>query len=191
MDDERCQVHMRTAPTEEEVETHKEEDERPLSSSGEFQYIKIHGSMNWRKPDGSKVMVIAGRKKEDISAEPLLHWYFQKFEKVLQEEDIHLLVIGYGFGDPHVNEVLSQAFSKRNLRCSVLYPWGWEQLRRRIRERGNKLKASGETDYSETVLEGICRGQIFDFDLIEAFPPPGDVPETEHAVRLREAFGPS
>ena len=191
MDDPRSQDHIRTVPTEKEVEKHEEEDEQKLSSSGELQYIKIHGSMNWRNADGSNVMVIAGRKKEYISAEPLLNWYFQKFEKVFREDDIHLLVIGYGFGDPHVNKVLAKAISEHNLKCSVVYPPGWDQLRRRIRERGHQLKESGEPDHSETILEGICRGQILDFDLRQAFPPPGDAPETEHAIRLREAFGPS
>jgi len=66
MDDERSQDHIRIVPAEEKVEKHKEEDERPLSSSGELQYIKLHGSMNWRERDGSMVMVIAGHKIEHI-----------------------------------------------------------------------------------------------------------------------------
>ena len=191
LDDERSQIHIRTVPTEEEVEKHKEEDERPLSSSGEFQYIKIHGSMNWRKEDGSIIMIIAGNKIEHIWTVPLLDWYFRKFRQVFEEENIHLLTIGYGFGDPHVNQVLAKAIEDRNLGCSVVYPAGLDQLQQSIKRRGQVLKESGEEDYAETLLAGIYRGEIFDFDLTDAFPPRGDAPETEHAVRLREAFGPS
>jgi hypothetical protein len=57
--------------------------------------IKLHGSANWRVPDGSATMVMGDHKTATIAASPLLAWYIDIFETVLRVGDVHLMVIGY------------------------------------------------------------------------------------------------
>lgn len=71
----------------------------------ECHYVKLHGSLNWRSFDGSDAMVIGDRKEEQINKEPLLKWYFEIFKEVLFQTERKLMVIGYGFGDEHINGV--------------------------------------------------------------------------------------
>jgi SIR2-like domain len=85
-------------------------------------YIKLHGSMNWRTSDGREVMVIGGDKPGQIGREPLLDWYFEIFQRVLSAPRRRLLVIGYGFGDDHVNESIARAIMEQGLRLCVICP---------------------------------------------------------------------
>lgn len=67
--------------------------------------IKLHGSMSWRTHDGD--LVVMGSKKEDqIKRSELLESYQEHFARHVATSCFKLLVIGYGFGDAHVNSVL-------------------------------------------------------------------------------------
>ena len=110
---------------------------------------------------------------------------------MLTTPGLHLCVIGYGFGDPHINAMLAEAIDKSKLVLSVVYPGTRDQLVENIRERGKQLGEEGEADLSESLIRGLNRGKLFDFDLKKAFPRPGDAGETYEARQLREAFGPS
>jgi hypothetical protein len=68
--------------------------------------------MNWRTVDGKEAMVIAGSKRDQIRNIPLLDWYFEKFETVLSMSNMRLLVIGYGFHDEHINEVVAGSIKR-------------------------------------------------------------------------------
>jgi hypothetical protein len=103
-----------------EAERRQHEESHP---SNRLYYIKLHGSMNWqREVGGRKVMVIGGDKLTQIRSEPLLNWYYKIFEQVLSCQNQRLLVIGYGFGDPHINEVLLKAVHEHKLRLYVVSP---------------------------------------------------------------------
>lgn len=79
--------------------------------------------MNWqRKVGGRKVMVLGGDKLTQICSEPLLKWYYQTFKQVLCCQNRRLLVIGYGFGDPHINEVILKAVREHGLRLYIVSP---------------------------------------------------------------------
>lgn len=151
-----------------------------------LQYIKLHGSMNWRAAGGSQAMVIAGRKLEQIKSIPLLNWYLDKFRDVLTTPGLHLCVIGYGFGDPHINAMLAEAIDKSKLVLSIVYPGAWDQLVENIRKRGEQLEEEGEADLSESLIRGLNGDTLFDFDLKKAFPRPGDAGETYEAKQLRK-----
>ncbi len=89
-----------------------------LMSTKNFYYIKLHGSFNWKRSDGTDALVIGKDKKEQISREPLLRSYFDIFKAVLSQENKKLFVIGYGFGDPHINEIIANSISVgSNLKC--------------------------------------------------------------------------
>jgi hypothetical protein len=85
-------------------------------------YVKLHGSMNWRTSDGREVLVIGGDQPGQIGREPLLDWYFEIFQQVLSTPHRRLLVIGYGFGDEHVNEVIARAITQHGLCLFVICP---------------------------------------------------------------------
>ncbi len=85
-----------------------------------FNLIKLHGSVNWRSTDGSEAMVMGRRKPLTIARSPLIGWYHQVFERVLFSGDVRLMVIGYGWGDEHINEPIAEAVRNYGLQ---VYSW--------------------------------------------------------------------
>jgi hypothetical protein len=85
-----------------------------------FFCLKLHGSQNWRDSSGHHRMVIGTRKADFIRSEPLLRWYFEVFREVLLSRRHRILVIGYGFGDSHVNDVLAEAAANGKLELVIL-----------------------------------------------------------------------
>ena len=86
-------------------------------------YIKLHGSFGWRSQDGSNVMVIGQGKEGMIEKEPLLHWYISLFSEILNyRKSQKLVVIGYGFGDEHINTIIADAINHQDLKLFVVSP---------------------------------------------------------------------
>ncbi len=85
-----------------------------------FNLIKLHGSTNWRSSDGLASMVIGRRKPLTIARSPLLGWYHRVFERVLFDGDVRLMVIGYGWGDEHINAPIAEAVRNYGLQ---IYSW--------------------------------------------------------------------
>jgi hypothetical protein len=86
---------------------------------GAFNVIKLHGSFNWRTPDGRNAMIIGTEKTAQIAAFPLLGLYWQIFRAVLQAGNVRLMAVGYGFGDEHVNAVVADAVENYGLRVFI------------------------------------------------------------------------
>ncbi|MDP2383706.1 MAG: SIR2 family protein [Nitrospirota bacterium] len=97
---------------------HAFSDERSES----FVYVKLHGSYNWFGKHGGDVMVVGNAKTEAIEGEPLLRWYQELFREAINEPDRKLVVIGYGFGDEHINKEIADAIAKNGLRLYVISP---------------------------------------------------------------------
>lgn len=93
-------------------------------------YVKLHGSMNWMKNDGSRVMISGANKEGKISTEPLLAGLWNCFESQCSKEGVKILCIGYGFGDSHVNNVLSEALAKKNAELVIVSPSAWESRKK-------------------------------------------------------------
>jgi hypothetical protein len=74
-------------------------------------YYKLHGSSNWRTSDNSALLILGAEKSTDISRIPLLTWYQTEFARLSQQSPVRIMVIGYGFGDPHINDLLIAAAS--------------------------------------------------------------------------------
>jgi hypothetical protein len=55
------------------------------------------------------MLVMGGNKAASINRHPLLTWYHEQFEAYMSEPDSRLMVIGYGFADPHINETIERA----------------------------------------------------------------------------------
>ena len=110
--------HLRL-PTEEELEPRKLELWR--KGFAQIAYVKLHGSQGWVSHNSSDAMVIGTQKAHRIESEPLLKWYFSLFEQVLNRPETRLLVIGYGFGDMHINKCIVDAI-KNGLKLYVISP---------------------------------------------------------------------
>ena len=89
-------------------------------STSEFNYIKLHGSFNWRSSTGSEAMVIGMDKESSINREPLLKSYLEIFREALSYPNRRLIIIGYSFRDKHINEVIKDAINNFRLKVIVV-----------------------------------------------------------------------
>jgi len=90
------------------------------------QYIKLHGSYGWKHSShigGQDAMVLGINKEDILTKEPLLKGYFNLFKNTINQKYKRLLIIGYGFNDPHINRIISQAVKNKNkLKLHIITP---------------------------------------------------------------------
>jgi hypothetical protein len=90
-------------------------------------YYKLHGSSNWR--DGASSLLIMGENKgTQIDGVALLDWYRQQFREMLSRPDSRLMIIGYGFRDPHINEILVRG-TQNGAKLFIVDPGGVDALK--------------------------------------------------------------
>jgi hypothetical protein len=95
--------------------------EEPFQSNATMQpYYKLHGSTGWVTADGQRLLVIGRDKTGIIGRHPILRWTYQRFEEYLRRPETRLMVIGYGFGDEHINQSLIDAHEARLLTLMYL-----------------------------------------------------------------------
>lgn len=88
-------------------------------------FIKLHGSTNWKDTGANAdLMIMGGGKAEAIQAIPVLRRYHEYFAEHVQRADTRLTVIGYGFGDDHINGVLKDGIQNHELKMYVIDPRG-------------------------------------------------------------------
>jgi SIR2-like domain len=119
---------------------------------GRQPYFKLHGSQNWRRALGgsSEMLIMGGNKPGLIDKFPLLKWYREEFRRRLTVPESKLLVIGYSFGDDHINQTLKLAVSEANLRVFIVDPQGVNVLDKNYRHVGtSSIYQPGE------LLQGI------------------------------------
>jgi SIR2-like domain len=101
-------------------------DERPASSfqatSGRIRIVKLHGSHTWLNSEGVPVMVLGINKSQTIAGSWLLTEYQNMFEAALGSGGVRLLVMGYSFGDKHINELIATAASRHQCKIFVWNP---------------------------------------------------------------------
>src|SRR5205085_3568151 len=76
------------------------------SAKGGVTYIKLHGSTNWRRPRAN-VVVLGGAKEAAIRQFRILRMNNAVFRAAMRQSDARLLVVGYGFGDDHINKTIA------------------------------------------------------------------------------------
>lgn len=150
--------------------------ERAFKDHAGLVYIKLHGSYGWKSSDGSNQMVIGKNKSELIEGEPLLKWYFELFQKAIAEGSKKILIVGYGFGDQHINKVLVDGVEKYGLQIYVINTRSREKLIQHFKRGGHF--------YALPILKGL-RG-YFPYQLKEIFP--GNQEETIHFKNIQEAL---
>ncbi len=118
-----------------------------------FFYIKLHGSYTWISSQGSDLLVIGRGKTAKIKNEPLLKWYFELFQEVLFKPNRKILIIGYGFRDDHINEVLSEAISRYGLEIYIVSPVSPEKFKNNLIRTSRYKIWLGLTGYFPFTLE--------------------------------------
>jgi hypothetical protein len=86
-------------------------------------YFKLHGSSNWRALSGMTVLIMAENKGTQIDGVALLDWYRTEFRTRLSQPDAKLMIIGYSFRDPHINEIIA-ACVPTGLKLFIIDPAG-------------------------------------------------------------------
>lgn len=108
-------------------------DESCFSVSSNIQpYFKLHGSSNWVDSDAQELLVMGGNKASIIDRYPILKWNHQQFKEYLSPSDTRLMVIGYSFGDDHINNVIREAVVGGNLGIFVIDPSGVDVIDKNI-----------------------------------------------------------
>ena len=70
---------------------------------------KLHGSSNWRDGANGSLLIMGGEKAREIQSHEILGRYAHEFQSQLSTPHTRLMVIGYGFRDPHINAVITAA----------------------------------------------------------------------------------
>jgi hypothetical protein len=92
---------------------------------------KLHGSYNWfAEPYGERLLVMGGSKTASINAFRVLARYEEEFHAMLSQPDAHLMVIGYSFGDSHINGAIQTAATK-GLRIFIIDTLGVDVIDKR------------------------------------------------------------
>lgn len=84
---------------------------------------KLHGSVNW-KEGGTDMLVLGGNKAGVIAGTRLLNWYADEYRRYLNMPDARLMVIGYGFRDDHINQIVLDTWRRTGLRMFIVGPSG-------------------------------------------------------------------
>ncbi|MDJ0794370.1 MAG: SIR2 family protein [Woeseiaceae bacterium] len=97
-------------------------------------YIKLHGSSNWYlyrdfRYHGPKPMLVIGGGKQATISKSLLRYNFQTFEDSLCSSGVRLMIVGYGFADSHINDVIHSAATENDAEIFVVDPLGIDAMR--------------------------------------------------------------
>ena len=99
------------------------------SDYGHQPYFKLHGAWNWRFANGEQMLIVGGNKVAAIKEHRLLTWYQEQLESYLSESDSRLMVIGYGFADRHINDIIIRAAANNStMRLFLVDPAGRAML---------------------------------------------------------------
>ena len=146
-------------------------------------YIKLHGSYGWISSYGGNQMIIGKNKAEDINREPLLRWYMELFENAVYEGNKKILIIGYGFRDDHINDILLKGVQEHGLSLYVINPTDPEAFKN-ILEGRPAHSGSWEVSRHFPIWKGV-KG-YFPYSLREIYPPDQSV--TTMATEIKRSL---
>jgi NAD-dependent SIR2 family protein deacetylase len=87
-----------------------------------FQLYKLHGSLNWERDSDSKIIqkektdepliIYPASEKYESSYEQPYFEMMSRFQQALRKEETLLIVIGFGFQDKHIQNVIIEAVAQ-------------------------------------------------------------------------------
>lgn len=96
-------------------------------------YVKLHGSINWSESNvGKRILIMGGQKAVSIGRYPILTWYHEEFRKMLTRPLAKLMVIGYSFGDTHINDAIVEGLAT-GLKLFIIDPYALKALQNDLR----------------------------------------------------------
>jgi hypothetical protein len=154
-----------------------------LAGANRRNYIKLHGSFDWKDEHGRSLLIAGNLKHYHIAANQYLSRCMDVFKRVLKRERTKLVVIGYSFADPHVNEAIYEAIPQ-GIELYIINPEPMGSFARRLLSKDKDLAVA---------RGGYILGRIHGYwsrPLSEVFGTTGYHPETEHARAIyRACFG--
>lgn len=128
-------------------------------------FVKLHGSHNWRSDNGDQLVILGANKSAIIAGHKILSWYFELFEREF-DQPVRLMVIGYGFRDQHVNEILLQAARARKFELFIVDLLGASALDQNNNTKGGMIKERSELDemLTPTLVGSSSRPFLSTFD---------------------------
>ena len=173
---------------------------RKWASVDSFIYLcKLHGSINWVEEGGSlfpirevtvdqaqdadRVMIYPTPMKQNASFGSPYSDLFREFQARVVKEQTVLFVVGYSFGDEHVNNIIFQALTIPSFRLVVLLSPDTPGIPKKLRDLNDPriwfIGGDGPEDHT--------RAHYFDI-FVERFMPeaPGDKVDTAVERVLRE-----
>lgn len=136
----RCWPGVSGLPTvgqspQEKVSARRRPSVQAALTGGAQPIYKLHGSVDWEDESGH-LFVVGGGKEVYVKSKPLLVDYFRIFRETLSAPHCRLMIVGYGFGDEHVNRLLVEsAASNASLGVFHIHPEGRDAVHRGLRER--------------------------------------------------------
>lgn len=147
---------------------------------GNQPYFKLHGSSEWRDSANRDMLIMGGNKDTLIRSHEILKWYHKEFSNRLLVTNTRLMVIGYSFGDNHINKMIIEASKAAKLQMFIINPAGADIISNTNRTftRPNALYAASDLERSlHPVIIGASRRS-----LREIFSPSAAV---EHSKVMR------
>ena len=70
------------------------------------------------------MLIMGGQKTIDIGRFPILTFYHEQFRSLATRPGARLMVIGYGFGDKHINDIILDGILNHGLVQFIVDPSG-------------------------------------------------------------------
>lgn len=96
----------------------------------EANIYKLHGSINWSQNDHGtlcqnntateNIVIYPTMLKHQETAQSPYSELFREFSTVLQKQNTTLIVMGYGFPDEHINNIISQNLQNQDFNLIIL-----------------------------------------------------------------------
>lgn len=92
----------------------------PTIQDGLQPYVKLHGSSNWRGANDARILVMGAHKRARIDHFSVLGNCYRVFEQYLSSGPVRIMVIGYSFGDDHINDTLLSAATTGRVKMFII-----------------------------------------------------------------------
>ncbi len=126
-------------------------------------FFKLHGSTNWKDAgENADIMIMGGGKAGAIQASPVLRRLQDFLTEYARRGGTRVTVIGYGFGDAHINVILKDAIENRGLLLYVVDPRG-AGLAHDMRGFGPNQIGPAVTEFEEWFQKGLYSASIIPF----------------------------
>jgi hypothetical protein len=130
-------------------------------------YYKLHGSANW-VDDNGRILIMGGNKVTNIDRFPILARYKGEFDRQLLQPETKLMVIGYSFGDKHINDAIEAGINS-GLKIFIIDPAGVDILDKKAPGEAIPQARTLRQRYQSGIIGTSRRPltSIFNDDLVE------------------------